>query len=333
MIFDLKLIKSITMGAEKIISEDGVYKFFRFTEEEAKTTDNINLLYTAGVQMEFKTDGTKLKLSVNTKHKGDIRSLFAFDVFVDENHIGSIQNFKDEECIGNFAEKEYPLGRYSEEFSLGCGEKIVRIVFPYSVIAEMEEIKMPDATFVFPVKREKMIVAYGDSITQGYDAEHPSKTYAMRLAESFNAEIVNKGLGGETFSLKMPAVKNAKKPDFVIVSYGTNDWWVNDKETVRQNAVEFLDNIEKNYPDTKIFVITPIWRKNFKDIREFGEFSEVEALLKEICKNRKNVKVISGFDFVPMDENLLGDLRIHPNDKGFEYYFENLVKQIKNRKG
>ena len=45
-------------------------------------------------------------------------------------------------------------------------------------------------------------------------------------------------------------------------------------------------------------------------------------------RNDKNVKVISGFDFVPMDENLFGDLRIHPNDKGFEYYFENLVKQI-----
>ena len=39
--------------------------------------------------------------------------------------------------------------------------------------------------------------------------------------------------------------------------------------------------------------------------------------------------MISGFDFVPKDEKYYADLRLHPNDEGFEYYAENLYKEIK----
>ena len=43
----------------------------------------------------------------------------------------------------------------------------------------------------------------------------------------------------------------------------------------------------------------------------------------------ENISVISGFDFVPMDEKYYADLKLHPNDEGFEYYAENLYKEIK----
>lgn len=331
MLFDLELIKSITSGAEKIIYEDSAFKFFRFTDEEAKITDNLNVLFTAGIEICFKTDGTVLNLSVETKTKSDIRSLFAFDILIDGKLVGDIKNYKESECVGNFAEKDYELGEFSANFDLGAGEKTVRIVFPYSCMGEIKMLEVAEASYVLPVKRSKSIIAYGDSITQGYDAEHPSKTYVMRLADKLDAEILNKGLGGETFSLKMPAVKNGNKPDFVIISYGTNDWWTCDKETVRKNADEFLSAIEKNYPGIKVFVITPIWRNNFNDITRFGKFSEVESLLRTVCENHKNVRVISGIDLVPKDETFFGDARLHPNDKGFKHYFENLERHINER--
>ena len=42
-----------------------------------------------------------------------------------------------------------------------------------------------------------------------------------------------------------------------------------------------------------------------------------------------NISVIDGFELVPPQENLFGDLSLHPNDSGFGYYFENLSKYIK----
>ena len=42
----------------------------------------------------------------------------------------------------------------------------------------------------------------------------------------------------------------------------------------------------------------------------------------------KNVTVVRGFDFVPKEEKYFADLRLHPNDTGFEHYFKNLYKEI-----
>lgn len=41
-----------------------------------------------------------------------------------------------------------------------------------------------------------------------------------------------------------------------------------------------------------------------------------------------NVSVVPGFDLVPHDENCFADLKLHPNDKGFNHYFNHLKTQI-----
>lgn len=330
MKLNIEQVRNISQGAAKIVSEDGKYRFFRFSKAEAETIDNENLLYTAGIQMEFKTDGSLLKLKVNTAERTSIRSYFSFDIFVNNVLVGCINNLNDEDCIGNYAEQVYKLGKFYGEFDLGNDEKCVRIVFPHSVVSDVEEIEIVDATYIEPVKREKTIVVYGDSITQGYDALHPSKTYAMQLADAFNAELINKALGGAIFSPELAAVPNDINADYVFVAYGTNDWSLSDQASFRKNADDFLSAIEKNYPCTPIFVITPIWRKDWNADKPFGEFKSVESIINEVSKNHKNAMVISALNLVPHDESLFGDLRLHPSDKGFKYYYDNLIKVIKN---
>ena len=66
-----------------------------------------------------------------------------------------------------------------------------------------------------------------------------------------------------------------------------------------------------------------------KEYRIFGSFGEVEKNIRNAVKGIKNITVISGIDFVPKEEKLFADLRLHPNDDGFEYYVENLYKEIK----
>ena len=326
MKLDIEQIKNITQGAEKISVEDGRFCFSRFTKEEAGVISNANLSYAAGIQMEFKTDGDKLNLRVNTKDETNIRSYFAFDVFVDGALKGYISNLKDEDCTGKYAENIYALGDFSKTFDLGKGEKNVRIVFPHSVRAEVEEIELENATFAAPLKREKKIVFYGDSITQGYDALHPSKTYAMRLADAIDAEIINKGIGGAVFDPALGDVSRVEGADYVVVAYGTNDWTCKEIDSIRTSAIGFLNKLEKNYPCVSIYVIAPIWRKDYETDRMGGKFREIEQMLEDVCANCKNVRFISGWNLVPHNETLFGDLSLHPNDKGFEHYFENLLK-------
>jgi len=67
---------------------------------------------------------------------------------------------------------------------------------------------------------------------------------------------------------------------------------------------------------------------NFKEAKPFGDFFAVEKNIKDATSRFKNVKVISGFDLVGHDTKLFADLRLHPNDNGFNEYFENLSKKI-----
>jgi lysophospholipase L1-like esterase len=333
MVLGIEDIKRVTQGASKVIYEDGRFKFFRFSDEELKSTDSASLRSAAGIQLEFRTDGKILKLNVNTSQTLKIRSYFSFDIFIDGQPAGYIKNFNDEDCIGDYANKVYKTGDFYGEFELGKGEKTVKIVFPHSLAADITDIEITDATFILPVKKEKILVAYGDSITQGYDALHPSNAYIRRMADYLNAELINKSLGGVKFLPNLAAVPNGIDADYIFVAYGTNDWNASDKSTLTANAESFFAEIEKNYPHTTVIVITPIWRYDYNDIKMAGSFSELTTVITEISNKYKNTFVIPGVDLIPHSEDLFGDLILHPNDKGFEYYYENLLCAIKKLLG
>lgn len=324
-------IKSITTGAADIVYEDQKYKFLRFVDGEHMLRDNNQVFSTAGIQMNFKTDGRLLKLAVHTSKITNSREFFSFDIFVNETMVGTIQNMTEEECVGNYSEKTYTTGSFEGEFELGHGEKHVRIYFPHSVMGCIEEIEIVDAAYIVPVKRSKTIVAYGDSITQGFDALHPSNTYISKLGNIFDADIVNRAVGGVTFCPEVVSSSNDINPCFVIVAYGTNDWYCSDQETLRKNAEDFLNAIEQNYRDVPIFVVTPIWRTDWNSEKKCGKISDVVRIINEVFEHKGNITIISGCDLVPHDENLYGDLRLHPTDRGFVYYCNNLVENINKK--
>ena len=58
----------------------------------------------------------------------------------------------------------------------------------------------------------------------------------------------------------------------IIVAYGTNDWNCCEREEIRNNILEFLNNVTINYPNSKIFVIFPIWRKDYEENKKAGTF-------------------------------------------------------------
>ena len=254
----LEQIKAVTTGTEKIAFENGKYHFFRFNNREAEVIDHPYVFSPAGIQMNFRTDGRTLKLKVHVQKSIDIRSYFAFDIFVNNKLLDTIQNLSDKECIGNYADKDYQLGNFCGTFELGKGEKDVKILFPHSVTTQIEKIEIENATYITPVRKKKTIVFYGDSITQGFDSLHPSESYASRLAEALDAELINKAIGGAMFNPKLAELPSEIKADYVVVAYGTNDWNAVNLDSFRENAKGFLQGIKKNYPKTPMFVITMI---------------------------------------------------------------------------
>jgi len=324
----IEQIKKITEGAVRVEEVENRMNFYRFTEAESATYPDKALFTTAGVQLEFKTDAHEVKLSVFVTPTLASRSFFSIDVFVDGKFYDCLKNINDDEINGDYASKEYKLGSFDKVFSLEKGVKTVRIVLSHSVKVEIEELDLVGATFCDAVKPDKTIVAYGDSITQGYDAVHPSATYAVQLARLLDAQLFNKGISGAPFIADLPKVSEYENPDYVTIAYGVNDWGSAKPAEFTEYCSKFIKNIAEKYPNSKKFIITPIWCWDFEDEKSLGKFSDIERLIKEICENYPEIKLISGVNLVPHKEEMYGDLKLHPNDTGFSYYFENLKEEI-----
>ena len=333
----LNELESITLGAQRVVIEDGKVRFHRFTREEEifyKHRDDTQgrsfsarCAAPAGVRLSFRTDSKTLRIAAVTA-PATSRSYFSFDVFENGKLVDTLDNFKDEDLLEDYTEQIFPLGRHEKTFSLSEGASVVTVYFPWSVFIDDMEVELDDGTSLEPVKPEKILLAYGDSITQGYDAMRPSNRYIAKLADFLGAQEINRAIGGEIFVPELVENKLDLAPDYISVAYGTNDWSTTDGKVFLENARRFYTSLAEHYPNSKIFAITPIWRANFEDDKPFGSFFSVEELIRQATCECKNVTVISGFDLVGHETGLFADLRLHPRDAGFEQYFQNLSKKI-----
>ncbi len=334
MKLNLSQIKNITLGAVRIEEIDNCVHFYRFTKCQEELYKNRNLSFynktfaTSGVKLRFRTNSQNIFLSVDTS-SGSTRKYFCIEVFSNGKRVDAIKNFNDSEMVGDYTKMELPFGTYSKKFSLGTGNKEVCIYFPWSVKITLKELIIDDDSFIEPIKPGKKMLVFGDSITHGYDALYPSNKYITRIAEMLDAEEYNKAIGGEMYFPELAKSREDFDPDYILVSYGSNDWSKCTKETLMHNCKEFYRNLNSNYPNTKIFVITPIWRKDMNENRPGGEFMSVAETIENQAAEFSNISVIRGFDFVPQNEDLFADLRLHPNDKGFEYHFDSISNRIK----
>ena len=334
MKLNLSQISDITLGSVRIEENENGFHFYRFTKEQEELYrvrsegHYKNTFSTSGVQMRFRTNSQTLFLKAEiTKVCG--RNYFAFDVFVNGEKLDALNNFCGSELPRDYTQVPFPLGVFSKEFDLGAGEKEVAVYFPWSVKATIKEFTIDDNSFIEPVKPGKKMLCFGDSITQGYDSLYPSNKYTTQLAKWLDAEEFNKAIGGEIFFPELAAAKDAFEPDYITVAYGVNDWHRSTREAFEPHCKEFLSNLSNNYPSSKIFVITPIWCKSADAILPFGEFKSIGEIIQNQAAAFANVFVVQGFEFIPQNEDLFADLRVHPNDTGFAYYFDSLSKHIK----
>jgi len=332
MILNYEQIKNVTCGADSIKYEDGEFRFYRFNDKELdfyKTSPFYTKAYaTSDVEMIFETDATLLSLKGIARVAVSYRTWYCLEVFINGERIGTIQNF-DGNITNDNLFSDFSLGEFDKVFEIGEGKKIVRIVFPQFVALSLYEVKLTDAKFISPVKPKKKMFFYGDSITQGYDAQYPSNKYTSLTAHALGVEGYNKAIGGEVFQPALAAVKSDFNPDYISVAYGTNDCGT-DRETFLKNSRAFYENLSKNYPNAKIFALSPIWRLGTENECKVGSFFDIEPQIKEIAQSLPNVIFISGFDFVPHDTKYFYDRHLHPSDEGFELYAKNLVDAIKN---
>ncbi len=335
----LKEIKDIAFGYESAKEAFGGVIFERFTDKEFNVyKDNAGLFprthTPAGVKMRFKTDASAVNIDLEVK-PGTDRHFFAVDVYSNGEFVGCIKNYDTEKMTGAYSETldgkviMYPSGDFNGAFELGEGEKEVKIFLPWSLETVIKKIELVGATYFVPICYDKTMLIYGDSITHGYDCINPSHAYSVRLAEALGAKCHIKAIGGDIFRPALAEASTVRKYDYISIAYGTNDYGTYKKiEDFREKAESFIKTVSEKFPDSQIFVITPIWRKFIRNEREDYNMGLIHETLKSISDGLTNVKCIYGWDLVPHDETMYGDLRLHPSDDGFKHYANNLLAEI-----
>lgn len=335
MRLDFERIKSVTCGAVRMTqSEDGI-RFYRFTQEQHDlySQNQIGLFEksqaTTGVKLCFQTDSKQLYFKALFENAYS-RTYFSVDVFVDDTLVGCLDNYSDQTLPKDYSNINFPVGVFSKTFALGDGVKTVTVHLPWNKKVALQELSLDDGASVVPIKPEKKLLAFGDSITQGFDSLRPSRRYIARLAQALGAEEFNKAVGAEHYYPALAATKESFSPDYITVAYGTNDWSSSTPEVFHSKVKKFYSNLAATYPGVKTFAISPIWRPDWENVNAFSAFSDIKEGIREATAEMDNVTVISGFDLVPHDTDYYGDGRLHPNAEGFDHYFDNLWNIIKN---
>ena len=319
---NFELIKEITSGAAVIRENNGFYEFFRMTDQQGDILKNINDFYmkstaTSGIKMDFITDAEALEFSGRFS-EGSTRKFAYFDIYVNGvlvAHPGTADHLQNPD--------------FAVSLPLNGKDNRVTIYFPCIANAAIKSFELINAAKIEPVKKNRKILCYGDSITQGYDAQYPSFAYANILADALDAEIFNKAIGAEVFNPPFADAPDEFMPDIISIAYGTNDWSKQvSAENIEKNATDFVTNLRKHYPDAPIIAILPIWRKDMEESRLSGQLRDAITVLKKVYVQFDNITVVEGMPLVPHLPEFYADGYLHPNDTGFLLYGNNLVKNL-----
>ncbi len=105
-----------------------------------------------------------------------------------------------------------------------------------------------------PVMDGKTLVTFGDSITA-------LSTWPRAVAKGTNMHLINAGIGGNTTDHGMARFERdvlSRNPDFVIISFATNDFYLEDGTNPRVTTAKYKQNLQYFIEQIRTIGGTPI---------------------------------------------------------------------------
>lgn len=319
----LEDVKKIARGALEVTESEGSFRFHRFEagarEHYEKQTATMcgKSRASASICLDFLTDSSRFEADFSVSY-GSSRGYYYFDVYVD----GILRKHLGEENAW------IKKGRLSLSIQ-GGGEHRITLWLPNLANASLSNIELDDGASLKPIGYKKKFLCFGDSITQGYDAAFPSKSYVNRMTAHFDAFTVNQAIGGERFVPEILLEDTSYQPDILTVAYGTNDWSGTKAEYFHPRCEEFFRKASLIYPRALRFALLPIWRADEASGKQKyeGSFDDACAFIAQSAE-KHGFTVIDGRGFMPRSPEFYWDGRLHPNDLGFAEYAQCLIAEL-----
>lgn len=314
---DLTNLQAITLGALEVTQEDGWFAFHRFTPTQEANYAARGYLSRAQsgacVKLEFYTRGGEVSFAYAIT-PGNARAYYSIDLLTDRvyrYHISEAANT----ASGIFAYTVPEAPRPQR----------VTVYFPATAVTRIRDVRLPaDAA---PHRRQRKILMLGDSMYQGYNPNHFQNTCTNRLADSLDAWMLNQAVGGECFRAdNLEPI--AFEPDWILVSYGINDW-ASGRLKDGADAATYYARLTELYPHKPIFSLLPPdidylekTRKN-RDMLYCVDsdgsartFEDMRQLLQRITAPYPNIKSINCQHFIPQYPECFVEDHVHLTDLG-----------------
>lgn len=303
-------IRKIAFGVYRVREEDGWFYFDRFNESQKKYLRTVDesfyrhALLSSGVTLEFITSSQSFSFNYRFVMK---ESKDSFDLFVDGKRV--------DQRFVSLLEDE---GEMKFE-NLTKGQKRVALFFPFDTGVAIKNFSCFD---VEPIEKKTKVLWVGDSITQGYGAYQSGDTYLDCFQRISGFDILNQGLAGyycdPSFDLKL----SGYDPDFLVLSEGTNQ---HKRETAFEEVKKTIINLQKDYPNKTLFVISPLRR--FDNDFDAKKLNALRDYMNGPLAEELHYYPIDGLSLLSPNPSLYFDL-LHPNSEGTKEIAENLKRQM-----
>ena len=103
-------------------------------------------------------------------------------------------------------------------------DETVTIYLPEAHLLYLESVSWSEGT-IEPAPRRKRLVAYGDSITQGWTTTDAGKAWPAVVGRTLGLDVINLGFAGSARG-ELPSAQqvSATPADLITLAFGTNCW-------------------------------------------------------------------------------------------------------------
>lgn len=321
MILTYEQLTSITRGADHTrIDSRGHVALCRCTDAQvaAYGNDGTKCPLTAGIRFDFYTDSEEISFDFCIRRRASVRWM-SVDLYADGVMVA-----------GDYKPTHLNADYYT--FTHHFGDKARRritVYLPYMVDMRIVEFRLDDGAEVTPYTAYSgAMLCFGDSITHGYHAHYSSCTYPARIARFFDYDFSNQGNAGYIFDFNTIDPEQNIKPDLITVAFGTNDWAGRPTaEEFDTRAENFFTRLDEAYPGVPVYAILPLWRGDGWRQKPTGTFQEARGRLAAIMAAHGCI-IVDGMKAVPHVPEFFDDSRLHPNDLGFSFYAQEMIRVI-----
>ncbi len=208
------------------------------------------------------------------------------------------------------------------------------LVMPYGDSVDVVGVAVTDkAKFHPPKPRPSLRCAiYGDSITHGFTASHIGNTYAFKVAQLKNWQLVDLGIGGRAATAEDGTVVGKIACDRLVVLIGVNDWQGGRPVALyKQNIRQFIANFRKSQPKTPVTFITPLWvSPSWKPAAAKSGLEDYRQALRDAVREIADpaISLVEGPELIDHDAKFFDPVAVHPNDAGFEIMARRLAEKL-----